>query len=136
MAKYAGRTLVLSIGESSPEAIGQVTALGNAGSSRAIIDASVYGEDWSDFVVGQQDGSELVVEIAYDPTEAGHVALIAAYDGGLSETFEMELADAGFHVTFPALVTKCERGAARDGVLVLSASLKILYPGVTDVESS
>jgi hypothetical protein len=136
MTKYAGRGLVLVLAGSSPETVGQVTSLGNAGSSRDLIDASAYGNDWKDYVVGQQDGSEIEVEIAYDPADAGHAALIAAYDAGTPEDFEMEHADSGFHVGFPALVTKCERGAERDGLLRLATTLKILNPGVQDIESS
>lgn len=135
MTKYAGRELVLSIG-AVPTTVGQVTTLGNAGSSRDLIDASAYGDDWKDYVVGQQDGNEVEVGIAYDPADSGHTALKTAYDGGEPEDFEMEHADAGFHVGFSALVTKFERGGERDGLLVLNATLKILSPGVEDIESS
>jgi hypothetical protein len=133
--KYAGRGLGLLIGDSA-DVVGQVTALGEAGSSRNLIDASAYGDDWMDYVVGQQDGSEVPVEIAYDPADSGHSALIASYDAGTEEHFEMEHAESGFHIGFTALVTKCERGADLAGLLKLSASFKILNPGVEDVESS
>lgn len=135
MTKYAARSLILSIGASAAT-VGQVTNLGNAGSSRDLIDGSAYGDDWKDYVVGQQDGSEMPVDIAYDPDDSGHIAFIAAYDAGTPEDFEMEHAESGFHVGFPALVTKCERGGAKDGLLLLSTSLKILNPGVQDIESS
>mgnify|MGYP001551660581 CR=1 FL=1 len=134
MSKYAGRELVLLIGDAAQE-IGQVTSLGNAGSSRNLIDASAYGDDWMDYVVGQQDGSEVDLELAYDPTNTQHIALIDAYDGGESTHFEMKHEAAGFHIGFPALVTKCERGAERDGLLTLDATLKILSPGVEDIDS-
>ena len=135
MTKYAGRSLVLSIG-SSPQTVGQVTTLGMAGSSRDLIDASAYGDDWKDYVVGQQDGNELEVEIAYDPADNGHAAVKTAYDAGTPEDFEMEHAESGFHVGFAALVTKCERGGERDGLLRMNATLKILNPGVEDISSS
>jgi hypothetical protein len=132
MTKYAGRELVLKVG--SPAAtVGQVTGLGNAGSSRNLIDASAYGDDWTDYVVGQQDGSEVDVEVAYDPADTHHTAIITAYNSAVSTAFEFQHVDAGFHVGFPALVTKCERGAARDGLLVLTATLKILNPGVATI---
>jgi hypothetical protein len=134
MAKYAGRGLVLSIG-AVPTVVGQVTALGNAGSSRDLIDASAYGDDWKDYVVGQQDGTEVTVELAYDPANTGQSALKTAYDAGTVTDFEMEHADAAFHVGFPALVTQFERGGERDGLLVGSATLKILNPGVEDITS-
>jgi hypothetical protein len=135
LTKYAGRELTLSIG-ASPAVVGQVTSLGNAGSSRDLIDASAYGDDWKDYVVGQQDGTEVEVEIAYDPAESAHAALKTAYDLGEPEDFEMEHADAGFHVGFSALITKLERGGEKDGLLKMMATLKILNPGVEDITSS
>lgn len=131
MAKFAGRDLLLKIG-ASPATIGQVTSLGMAGSTRDLIDASAYGDDWKDYVVGQQDGSEIEVEVAYDPANTQHIAVQAAYDAGTSTIFDMVHDDANFDVTFNALVTRFERGAARDGLLTFTASLKILNPGVTD----
>lgn len=112
--------------------VGQVTALGEAGSSRDLIDASAYGDAWKDYVVGQQDGAEVDVEIAYDPADTGHIALKTAYDAGTSTLFGMNHVASAFDIAFSALVTKLTRGGDRDGVLKLSASLKILNPGVTD----
>ena len=132
MPKYAGRELVLSL-DSDP--IAQVTSVDSAGSTRALVDASAYGDDWKDYVVGQQDGDELAMEIAYDPDDAGHLALIAAYEGGESTTFGMSHDDAGFAVTFPGIVTKLSRGAPRDGLLTMALSIKILSPGVEDESS-
>lgn len=135
MSKYAGRELVLLIGSPSAVEVGQVTAVDPAGSSRNLIDASAYGDDWMDYVVGQQDGDEMNLVIAYDPVDTEHQAVIDAYDAGTEEHFELQLAAASFHIGFPALVTKCSRGAARDGLLTLNATLKILNPGVEDVTS-
>ena len=129
MTKYAGRELLLKIG-ATPVTIGQVTSVGNAGSSRDLIDGSAYGDDWKDYVVGQQDGNELELEVAYDPADTQHAALLTAYNAGTSTIFDMVYPGTTFDVTFNALVTKLERGATRDGLLSLSVSLKILNPGV------
>ena len=40
--------------------------------------------------------------------------------------------DSGFDVSFPALVTTLTRGGAIDGLLQMSATLKIVEPGVVD----
>lgn len=40
---------------------------------------------------------------------------------------------AGFHVQFPAVVTALARGGEREGLLHMTATLKILQPGVQDV---
>lgn len=129
MAKSPARDLVLKVGATT---VGQCTAIGMVGSSRDIIDASAYGDDWKDYVSGQQDGTEVEVTVALDTADAGQDALQAAYEAGTSTTFDLSHADAGFHVTFPALVTSYARGGERDGVLAATATLKILNPGVTD----
>lgn len=134
MSKNAGRELTLSIG-ATPTLVGQVTALGRPGSSRDLIDASAYGQDWKDYVVGQQDGNEVEVTVALDEADAGHTALKAAYAAGTSTDFEMEHAPAGFHVGFPALLTALSRGGDRDGLLEMNVTLKILNPGVEDITS-
>jgi len=113
-------------------AVGQVTAMGTAGSSRDLIDASAYGDAWKDYVVGQQDGSEMDIEVALDNTSTGHVAVKTAYDGGVSWRFGMTHTAAGFDVAFPALITKWERGGDLDGLMKGVGTLKILNPGVTD----
>ncbi|HXF71250.1 MAG TPA: phage tail tube protein [Actinomycetota bacterium] len=137
MTKYAGRQLELLIGDGgSPEnfaVVGQVTSLGEAGSSRDLIDASAYGDDWKDYVVGQQDGAELEVQIAYDPANTQHDAIQSAYAAATKRNFQLRHTPAGFQVQFPAYVTAFSRGAERDGLLQLSATLKIVAPGVTDL---
>jgi hypothetical protein len=83
-------------------------------------------------VVGQRDGSEVSIEVAYDPADTGHIAFKTAYDAGTKWTFGVRHAPSAFDVAFPALITSFERGAARDGLLMIAATLKILSPGVTD----
>jgi len=132
MTKYAGRGLVFSL-DSAP--IAQVTSVDSAGSTRALVDASAYGDDWKDYVVGQQDGDEMAVEIAYDPEDDEHLALQAAYDTGEPTTFGMSHDLSGWAVTIPGILTKLSRGAPRDGLLTMALSIKILSPGVEDESS-
>lgn len=112
--------------------IGQVTALGNAGSTRDMIDASAYGDSWKDYVTGQSDGADVSVDLALDPADTGHIALKTAYDAGTKTTFGMKHLASAFDTAFPAIVTSFERGGALGGLLQCSATLKILNPGVTD----
>jgi hypothetical protein len=113
-------------------AVAQVTALGPAGSARALIDASCYGDLFTDWVTGQMDGSEVDVELAMDPALASHVSLKNAYIAGVPITFGMTHILSAFDIAFPALITKYERGGAKDGLLATNSTLKILNPGVTD----
>lgn len=112
--------------------VGQVTSLGNAGSSRDLIDASAYGDAWKDYVVGQQDGSEVDFEVALDNASTGHVAVKTAYDAGVSVRFGMTHTASAFDIAFPSLITKWERGGELAGVMMGAGTLKILNPGVTD----
>lgn len=113
-------------------AVGQVTSLGMSGSSRDLIDASAYGDDWKDYVVGQQDGTEVEVTVAYDETVGAHTAIKSAYDSGTITVFDMVHDDSGFAVSFAASVTALSRGGERDGLMSMTFTLKVLNPGVVD----
>lgn len=143
MTKWAARSLVLSRGDGQPSevftAVGQVISVGKAGSSRDLIDASAHGDDWKDYVLGQQDGDEVPLVIAIDElgVDGGQQAgLRSDYDTAVKRNFELEHVDSTFHVQFPALVTAFRRGGERDGLLEIEATLKIVEPGVTDVLGS
>lgn len=126
-------TTAITAGAVAPfNTVGQVTSIGMAGSSRDLIDASAYGDAYKDYVVGQQDGNEVEIELALDPLATAHIALKNAYGAGTSTTFGMTHTAAGFDIAFPAMVTEFSRGAERDGLLQATATLKILNPGVTD----
>jgi len=128
MTKYAGRDVVLSIDGTQ---IAQATAIGLAGSTRDLIDASAHGDDWKDYVLGQQDGDEMELTLAYAPAQASHDDINDAYADAEPHDFNLSHADAGVDLDFPALVTHVARGGERDGLLVLEATLKIVNPGVT-----
>src|SRR3990172_5062433 len=127
MTKYAGRDLVFER-EGTP--VAQVTSVGPAGSTRDLIDASAHGDDWKDYVLGQQDGAEVDLVLAYDPVDAQHILMISDYDAAVPVTYGLSHVDSGFDVTFEALVTSLTRGGERDGLLMLNATIKIVEPGV------
>ena len=129
MTNYAGRGITVEL-NGSP--VGQLRNFGLVGSSRALIDASVYGPDWTSYVVGLQDGDEVAYTIVYDPADAGHIAWVAAYDAGVEVTFEVEHIDSGFDVWVSALITSMARGGALDGLLEMSGKIKIVDPGVVE----
>lgn len=110
----------------------QSLTLGDTGSSRELIDASAYGDAYKDYVTGQQDGAELEIELSLDPADASHAGLKAAYDAGVKAYFVMKHAASGLDIGFPAMVTSYARGGERDGLLHVTASLKVIAPGVTD----
>jgi len=49
------------------------------GSTRDEFDQSVFGDDWKDFGIGQQEGDEFTLRLAYDPADATHILLKGDY---------------------------------------------------------
>jgi len=129
MTKYSGRTLSVEI-DGTPA--GQMTSLAPFGSSRNLIDASVYGEEWTDFVTGLQDGDEVDVVFARDPADTGQNAFVTAYtdtsDTPVTLTVTHEGSGEAFDVT--ALITALSYGAPLDGLYTINSTLKIVNPGV------
>lgn len=128
--KYAGRGLVLDI--EGQDIASVLTGLDDVGSERNLFDQSAYGDDWADWGVGQQDGTEVTMTIAYDPVDTQHLALIAAYEAGTPTTFGLTHAEAGWGCQFEARVRRLTRGGPRDGNLTMNVALKIVNPGVTE----
>jgi len=129
MTKYAARGLTISL-DGTP--LGQVTSMGMAGSSRDLIDASAYGDDWKDYVLGQQDGDEVAVVLALDPTDNGHGALLTAYNTASEVVVTMAHSDSTFDIDFTAIVTALSRGGDLGGLLAMNATFKIIEPGVVE----
>ena len=129
MTKYSGRTLSVEF-DGTPA--GQMTSLGAFGSTRNLIDASVYGEEWTDFVTGLQDGDEVEAVFARDPADSGQDAVVTAYtdtsDTPVVMTVTHEGSGEAFDVT--ALVTQLNYMSALDGLYELHTTLKIVNPGV------
>jgi len=129
MTKYSGRTLDVDV-DGTPA--GQMTSLAPFGSTRNLIDASVYNEEWTDFVTGLQDGDEVDATFARDPADTGQDALITAYtttsDTPVVLTITHGGSGEGFTVT--ALITALAYGSPLDGLYTLNTTLKIVNPGV------
>jgi len=129
MTKYAGRGIEVDVDGTT---VGQLTAFGEVGSNRDLIDASAYGDDWKDYVLGQQDGTEVSFTIAYDPVEAGAVALLDAYENAPDTpvTFTLTHTEAGLSLYVTAIITQLTRGGDLGGLLQMSGTAKIVNPGV------
>lgn len=131
MTKYAGRGLSVDF-EGTP--VGQLTAFGEVGSTRDLIDASAYGDDWKDFVTGQQDGVEVNATIAYDPADSGHGDIVDSYnnDPDAVTTWTLNHTASGFSADISARITQLTRGGELGGLFQMSVTLKIVNPGVVD----
>lgn len=128
MAKFAGRTLTVDF-EGNP--LGELREFSEFGSSRNLIDASVYGEDWTDFVTGLQDGTE-VTGMLLDPSDSGAAALIASYDAGSDTPITLTATHVGSGDSWDitAKLTRVAYDSPLDGLLTVGFTAKIVNPGV------
>lgn len=129
MAKYGARSAVWDF---AGNPIDQVRSFAPFGSSRALIDASVYGEDWTSTVLGLQDGDEVAVVLALDPTLTTQDAIATAYANAPDTPvqFTCTVADAGFSADINCIITALAYDAPLDGLLAMNINLKIVDPGV------
>lgn len=136
--KFAGRSAVLKR-EAPTDTwtdVGQVQNIGPVGSSRGLIDASTHGDDWKDYVLDQQDGDEVQLDIVLDPENSQHDAIVADYDAATQRNYRVTQTESGLDLVFPALITKLSRQPERAGLLKMSITVKILNPGVEDFDAS
>lgn len=129
MTKFSGRTLSVEV-NGSPA--GQMRSFGAFGSTRNLVDASVYNEDWTDFVTGLQDGDEVDAVFARDPADAGQGDVIDVYTNSSDTpaTITATHEGSGESFTITALVTKLSYESPLDGLYMLNTTLKIVNPGV------
>lgn len=133
MTKYGARdaTLARNTTGTTYVVIGQVLEIGDIGSERGLNDASAYGDDWKDYVLGQQDGSEFPIRCAYDSADAQQAALEDDYDASTPIKFHLEVPPSTDGVEFTALVTAKTYRAPLEGVYEVEFGMKIVNPGIT-----
>ena len=129
MTKYGARSTTFDF-EGQP--IEQVRSFAAFGSSRALIDASVYGEDWTSTVLGLQDGDEVAVVLALDPAATTQGAIEDAYNSAPDTpvTFTATHDESGAAYDITAIITALSYDAPLDGLLAMNLNLKIVNPGV------
>jgi len=129
MTKYAGRGFTVQLEGGDP--LPQLREFGAFGSSRDLIDATAYGDDWTDFVTGLQDGDEVAFTIAYDPADPDHQELIDVYENTDGRcVFTVDHTASGFQAFINCIVNAVRRESPIDGLFALSGTLKIVNPGV------
>lgn len=129
MTKYAGRTLVISF---EGDTLGQLKSFSEFGSERNLIDASVYGEDWTDFVTGLQDGTVVDGVVVLDPSDSGASSVQDAYANNPDDTvtFTATHTGSGDSWDITARLTKLAYESPLDGLYQMNFSAKIVNPGV------
>ncbi len=136
MTKVAGYTgfLKRNTTGSTYAAVGQIKGLSAVGSSRNLIDVSAHGDSWSDFIPGRQEGTEVNLQVMFDPNDAQHVAIKADYDATVPAARNYQLTHPAFAsraLYFPAFVTQYEEEPTDDGAYEMHVTLKIVSPGVS-----
>lgn len=119
--------------------VGQINSLSAVGSTRNLIDVSAHGDTWADFIPGRQEGSEVSLNVLFDPADAQHVAIKADYDAGTQTVRNYELQHPAFAtraLRLPTLVTQYEEEATDDGGYEMHVTFKIVSPGVSVVTPS
>jgi hypothetical protein len=129
MTKYGARSTTFDF-EGQP--IDQVRSFAPFGSSRNLIDASVYGDEWTSFVLGLKDGDEVQMVCAFDPSSTTQAAIATAYDTAPDTpvTFSIAHADSGAGWDVTCILTAVAYDPPLDGLLALNITLKIVDPGV------
>lgn len=129
MTKYAGRGFTVTVEGGS--ALPQLREFGAFGSSRDLIDATAYGDDWNDFVTGLQDGDEVPFTIAYDPADPEHEELVDIYENTDGRfTLTVVHVASGFEAFINGILNALRRESPIDGLFALSGTIKIVNPGV------
>jgi len=127
--KYAGRTLTIDF-EGTP--VANIRSVSEYGSSRNLIDASVYGEVWTDTVLGLQDGTVLTIQVALDPADAGADAIESFYTDNADDVavWTFNHVGSGETVDVSTKITKVARESPLDGLYAMNVEAKIVNPGV------
>lgn len=131
MAKYGGRGITI---EFNGTAAGNIMDFPEFGSVRNQIDASVYGEDWTDTVPGLQDGTESTVTFAYDPADTGHTAIETAYNTTPDDVhvWTVTHVDAGRQWDVNTKLVGLRWVGPIDGILQMLVDIKVVNPGVEE----
>jgi hypothetical protein len=133
MAKFAGRGLVFRRNTTGTTyvTIPNVRSVdGDVGSTRDLIDASAFGDDWKDFLVGQQEGGELSFTIIFDPADTQHAALQTDYAAGARKKFKIEHVASAKQWDWEAELTSFTLTPDREDAFTATIGMKIVNPGV------
>lgn len=121
-----GSLLKVSISASQTTIVQQVTFSGPR-KTKAAIDTTDLSLSHKTFIAGICDSGEVSFSGLYDPAATTHIYLETSWTGGLVESWNIVLADAGAAViAFSGFLTALEYGEANvDGVVPINGTIKI-----------
>ena len=103
--------------------IGDVISISPVSVSVATIDSSDLDSTWRTFIGGLKDGGDCSFEIAYDPSDASHIALEVDIDGA-PKAVSIAWSDSTT-CSFSGIITSFAPSAALDDKLTCSVGMKI-----------
>jgi len=135
MAKYRGYRITLNRNTtgSTYAVVGQVLEIGDIGSSRDQLDVSAHGDEWMDFLGGRQEGTEVSIRYAYDPSDSQQTQIKSDYDNSLNKLYQLIHPDYSAKVQFNTISLGWLVRPPQDGAVEAEVTLKIVNPGVTIV---
>jgi len=103
--------------------IGDVLSIAAVAVTVTTIDASDLDSTWRTFIGGLRDGGDCTFELAYNPSDASHIALEVDIDGAEKDV-SIAWSDSTT-CTFNAIITSFSPSAALDDKLTCSVGMKI-----------
>lgn len=107
-----------------------VNSIDPVGYTRTLVDVTTLCSTAHEYRLALKDGQEISIEAFYDPDDAVQASLRTALDNGTEKAFKITLSDdsPATEITFSALVTTWNIGAAVDGVYPLRIVIKPTGP--------
>jgi hypothetical protein len=138
VAKYAARNTVW--GRATASNFTTVATINNVkevtpgvGSARGEFDQSTFGDEWMDFGVGQKEGDEFTMRLAYDPIDATHVLLLADYNTPAANTWiRASNATADWRWNITTVLKGWRPVHDRTGNIEAELTFRIVSPGVAE----
>ena len=104
------------------QVIGDLLSVSAPSVTVTTIDASDLDSDWKIFLAGLKDGGDVTFSIAYNPSGADHVALLADVGGG-GKDFTITWSDAKT-TTGNGIITSVSATAQMDDKLTMDVTIK------------
>ena len=103
--------------------IGDLLSISAPSVTVSTIDASNLNSSWKIFIAGLKDGGDVTFSIAYDPSGADHVALLADVGGG-GKDFTITWSDSKT-TTGNGIITSVSATAPMDDKLTMDCTIKV-----------
>lgn len=135
--KYAARTATFERATTSAfTTVATIASVKNAdpfGGERGLFDQSSFGDEWMDWGIGQLDGLEWTMTLAYDPADATHQLLRGDFQTPSANAFiRANHVGMDFRYKITNVPKNISWNFDRQGNVELVLTFKIVTPGVVE----